>query len=270
MSGDQRVRLLHSQNPITQEPTELSDVLPDGVIALRDELKLKEVMRLIERTARWVDPETFKIMPLWYPEHSRGGFFYKQNWSEPQMNRNRQTGQTEHKREGNLYANKALTHALGLRSDDRPNWSCCHIWGIDDSFYQEANAVVQDPRFYSCVANMVLLPTPLKAFTDAMHEVKAMLRICAMSLYGWHCDHERLAETVSKTATWEQWDAYPESWPRKGLARVPRGLMKLDDGIRRSAARRLERIRSDLALAGLHYPREQVRATLTYWRMDFQ
>jgi hypothetical protein len=151
--------------------------LPDGLTAMRDVIQLSEVMRLIEHTARWVDPETFRLLPLWYPEHARRTYFYKMNWSEPQMNKNRQTGHTEHKREGNLHANKALTHALGLRSDDRPNWSCCHIWGIDDAQYQEANAIVQDRRFFSCVANMVLLPTPLKAFTDTMWEVKAMLRI---------------------------------------------------------------------------------------------
>lgn len=39
--------------------------------------------------------------------------------------------------------------------------------------------MVQDHQFYSCVANMVLLPAPLKAFTDAMPEVKAMLRVCS-------------------------------------------------------------------------------------------
>jgi hypothetical protein len=52
-------------------------------------------------------------------------------------------------------ANKALTHALGLRADSRPNWSCCHIchiWGIDDASYQESNAIVQDRAFFSCVA----------------------------------------------------------------------------------------------------------------------
>jgi hypothetical protein len=34
----------------------------------------------------------------------------------------------------------------------------------------------------------------MKAFTDAMPEVKAMLRMCARHLYG---DHEMLAETVA-------------------------------------------------------------------------
>lgn len=224
-------------------------------------------MRLIEYTARWVDPETFRLLPLWYPEHARGSFFYKNNWSEPQMNKNRQTGQTEHKREGNLYANKALTHALGLRSDDRPNWSCCHLWGIDDALYQQSNAVVQDRRFYSCVANMVLLPTPLKAFTDAMPEVKAMLRICAKNLYGWHCDHERMTNGIAKINAWDDWDAYPESWPRQRVVSVPRGVMKLDDGIRRSAARRLKQIQLDLESAATHYPRDEVRAALAYWKI---
>jgi hypothetical protein len=32
------------------------------------------------------------------------------------MNKDRQTGQIVHKREGNVHANKALTHALGLRA----------------------------------------------------------------------------------------------------------------------------------------------------------
>lgn len=244
-----------------------NEVLPDGLDALRAELDLAQIMRLIERTARWVDPETFRLLPLWYPEHARRAHFYKGNWSEPQLNKNRQTGHAEHKREGNVHANKALTHALGLRSDDRPNWSCCHIWGVDDAQYQESNAVVQDRRFFSCVANMVLLPTPLKAFTDTMQDVKDMLRICAQSLYGWHCDHECTAEAVARIADWCTWDAYPESWPRKSKASVPLGLAKLDDEIRLSASRRLARVKWDLENSGPHYPREEVRAALAYWKI---
>jgi hypothetical protein len=70
-------------------------------------MRLTEIMRLIEHTARWVDPETFCLLPLWYPEHARRAHFYKKGWSEPQMNKNRQTGFVEHKREGNVHANKA-------------------------------------------------------------------------------------------------------------------------------------------------------------------
>jgi hypothetical protein len=243
-------------------------LLPDGLAALRAELELGEIMRLIERTARWVDPETFRLLPVWYPEHARRAYFYKGNWTQPQLNKNRQTGHTEHKREGNLYANKALTHALGLRSDDRPNWSCCHLWGVDDALYQESNAVVQDRRFYSCVANMVLLPTPLKAFTDTMPEVKAMLRICARHMYGWHCDHASLTDTIAIVDAWGDWEAYPKSWPRLGAPAIPPGTVPLDDGIRLSAARRLDQIRRDLRSAGPHYPREGVMAALEYWHVS--
>jgi hypothetical protein len=183
------------------------------------------------------------------------------------MNKNRQTGIVEHKREGNVHANKALTHALGLRSDDRPNWSCCHIWGIDDALYQESNSVVQDHRFFSCVANMVLLPTPLKAFTDTMPEVKAMLRICARYVYGWHCDHESMADAIASIEKWKDWEAYPKSWPTARNASIPLGTVKLDAGIQKSAARRLQQVRSDLESAGVHYPRAKVREALAYWKI---
>ncbi len=54
-------------------------IAADGLDAVRAELSLAEIMRLIERTARWVAPETFRLLPVWYPEHSRRGLFYKSN-----------------------------------------------------------------------------------------------------------------------------------------------------------------------------------------------
>jgi hypothetical protein len=232
-------------------------------------MELGEVMRLIEKTARWVDPETFRLLPVWYPEYGRRAYFYNADWSEPRHNTNRETGQKLHKQEGNLNANKALTTALGLRSKERPNWSCCHIWGLDDPLFQEANAVVQDRRFYSCVANMVLLPTPLKAFTDAMPEVKAMLRICARNLYGWTCDHESLAQAIATIDGWSDWTAYPASWPRApGPTATAPGVVPLNDNIRRSAERRINAIRVDMEKAGSFYPRDEVASVLSYWGID--
>ena len=241
--------------------------LPDGLDALRQELDLQQIMRLIERTARWVDPETFHLLPLWYPEFARGTYYYNADWSAPRMNTNQQTKKTDPKREGNVHASKALTAALGLRSGDRPNWSCCHIWGIDDGKYQAPNVIIQDRKYFSCVANMVLLPSPLKAFTDAMIEVKAMLRICARNLYGWHCDHEEIRKAVALIDSWHDWDAYPASWPKKSGDSQPMGVIKLDKTIRQNAKRRLERIRNDLDGAGEFYPREEVRDTLAHWKI---
>lgn len=242
-----------------------ASITKDGLDALRAELSLSEIMRLIERTARWVDPETFRLLPVWYPEYRRRGLFYKSDWSEPQLNRNRETGVTIHKFEGNRYANRALTHALGLRSDDRPNWSCCHIWGVDDVTYASTNLVVQDARYYSCVANMVLLPTPLKAFTDVMPAVKAMLRACAFHTYAWRCEHDAVSSIEVLAAGHD--DAYPTSWPNDHRGGLPLGTMELTPAIRRDASRRLDRIRRDLLEAGEYYPREQVRAVAEYWKI---
>lgn len=242
--------------------------LPDGLDTLLGVLRLDEIASLIERTARWVAPETFRMLPLWFPEHARRGLFYKENWSVPQMNKSRATGHAVHKSEGNRYANEALTLALGFRKKERANWSCCHIWGVDDARYQLSNNVVQDHRFFSCVANMVLLPTPLKAFTDTMPNVKAMLRICARNLYGWECDHADLQETVSLLDDWDSWDAYPKSWPRSVGEKRPDGVIDLSPTIRGFAERRLAIVRRDLEQAGPFYPREKVLEALEYWKIS--
>lgn len=238
----------------------------DGLAALRAELSLAEVMRLIERTARWVDPATFRLLPIWYPEHSRRGLFYKADWSAPQMNRNRQTGVEVHKHEGNNYAAKALTQALGLRGRNRPNWSCCHIWGVDDATYVSTNVIVQDPRYYSCVANMVLLPSPLKAFTDVMPEVKGMLRACAFHTYGWRCDHE--AALIADMGAIASDPSYPPTWPRTPGDALPPGVVPLTSAILDDIGKRLLTIKRDLEHAGEHYPRQQVCDVLAHWRIE--
>jgi hypothetical protein len=241
--------------------------IPDGLDVLRRELGLREIMQLIERTARWVAPESFRYLPVWYPEHARRAHFYKRNWSEPQMNTNRVTKTSSHKFEGNTHANKALTLALGLRSDDRPNWSCCHIWGLDDPSYQQSNAIVQDRRYFSCVGNMVLLPAPLKAFTDVMPEVKLMLRVCAAHFYNWVCEHESVLSLALEVKQWSDWQVYPQSWPRDGMLSLPLGTLPFSASIQASADNRLCSIRSDLENAGEFYPRKEVLDALEYWKV---
>ena len=240
-------------------------ILPDGLDALAKEFELAQVMKLIEQTARWVDPEVFKVMPVWYPESARRAPLYKANWSERLSNTNKGSGESAPKNETNENANRALTLALGLKPDGRTNWSCCHVWGVDDAAYQASNVVVQDPRFYSCVANMVLLPTPLKAFTDSMPEVKMMLRHCAANLYAWRCDHEVL-DSSSPDDDWVQWPAYPKSWPRRAHEKMPLGVRRMNPAIRSNIAARLSKIRNDVEHAGPMYPRKQVRTVLSYWR----
>lgn len=242
-------------------------IIEDGLEALRRELDLGQIMGLIESTARWVSPETFEYLPLWYPEHARKAHYYKENWSKPQMNKNRTNGSEVHKSEGNVHANKALTSALGLRKAERPNWTCCHLWGVDDGAYQIENSIVQDARYFSCVGNMVLLPTPLKAFTDVMHEVKMRLRVCATHLYGWHCDHPAISSSAQKVLEWNDWSDYPKSWPKSERSGVPLGVVPFSERIKQLADRRKRSIRKDLDSAGPHYPRESVQEALDYWHI---
>ena len=171
---------------------------------------------------------------------------------------------------GERQRHEALTLALGLRKKQRPNWSCCHIWGMDDASYQLSNVVVMDRRFFSCVGNMVLLPTPLKAFTDTMPEVKTMLRICARNLYGWQCDLDDLLSTNTALDHWADWEAYPESWPRSPQEKLPLRVVSITATIRASAQKRLAAIRHDIAHAGPHYPREGVLEALAYCTFRFE
>jgi len=117
---------------------------------------------------------------------------------------------------------------------------------------------------------MVLLPTPLKAFTDTVPNVKAMLRICARNLYGWQCDHESMSAINAELDEWHHWDDYPQSWPRNAGATLPIGVMPINAGIRISALRRWQKIQEDFDSAGTHYPREEVRKTLSYWKLDLE
>jgi hypothetical protein len=264
-----RKGLEYYRSPEGEAMTEPAAIeIADGLDTLRSVIGLREIASLIERTARWVSPDTFNLLPLWFPEHARRKFFYKKNWSEPQMNKSRTSGNSSHKFEGNMHANEALTLSLGLRKKLRPNWSCCHIWGVDDPSFQSSNLVVMDRRFFSCAGNMVLLPTPLKAFTDTIPEIKAMLRICARNLYGWQCDHQSVLTINTALDDWADWDSYPESWPRKPHEKLPLGVAPLTPAIMSSAQRRKAAIRRGLESAGEHYPREEVRAALDYWKIQ--
>ena len=114
---------------------------------------------------------------------------------------------------------------------------------------------------------MVLLPTPLKAFTDTMPDVKAMLRICAHNLYGWECNHDNLLASNKELENWNDWNSYPDSWPKTPHEKKPLGVMEISPIIRASAQKRKAQIRRDLEHAGEHYPRDEVRAVLRYWKI---
>ena len=242
--------------------------IPDGNEALRDDIPA--VVELIERTARWVNPETFRRLPVWAPHTARGRPLYDAGWTRRYTNTRKATGVTAEKFEGNVAALQALVAALDVASPKPKNWTVCHIWGYDDPSFAQQSSVVQDPRYFSCVANMVWLPTPLKGFTDTLPEIKAMLRVCAFHLYGWACEHPSVTEQAAKVTSGWIPDGYPKSWPcpdRPGV--LPPGTAPFSERIAREIAKRKRKIKIDIENATfLHYPKEEVLGVLKFWGIE--
>jgi hypothetical protein len=176
-----------------------------------------------------VDPETFRRLPIWYPEYHRGAPIYDAKYERQYTNKKRGGEDVSLKTEPNIQAGKAIRQAMGIPVSWRGyNWTVCHIWGIDDPTFQQSNVIVRDPCYYSCVGNMVLLPTPLKALTDSVPELKHMLRVCAYNIYGWvpvAPDAPDLADRVELVRGGAVFADYPQSWPRTPGEKLPPGIM---------------------------------------------
>jgi len=242
--------------------------VPDGNEALRDDIPA--IVELIERTALWVHPDTFRALPVWAPHTARGMPLYNAAWTNPATNTRRSTGIKSDKFEGNVAAIKALTGALGVSNPKPKHWTVCHIWGYDDPSFSARSGVVQDPKYFSCVANMIWLPTALKGFTDVLPEIKAMLRTCSFYLYGWACEHHSVAADADEIRSGYIPAHYPEAWPSPKRPSIrPANTAPYSEKVMREIAKRKRTIANCLEDAELtHYPREMVRQVLEFWKID--
>ncbi len=242
-------------------------VIRDGNEEIAAEIPL--VVEIIARAARWVHPDAFRHLPVWCPWAARGKPLYDTSWQRRSTNTRRSTKQTFEKVEGNIAASKALIAALGVASPRPRNWTVCHIWGYDDPAFATQGSIVQDPRYFSCVANMIWLPTPLKGFTDALPEVKTILRTCAYHLYGWACEHPSVAAQAQSIRAGAIPPGYPFSWPapdRPGL--LPAGTAAFSSAVEDEIRKRKLRFRTLLADSNLtHFPREDVLQVLAFWKV---
>ena len=239
-------------------------VIPDGNEAIQGDVPA--IVELIERTARWVDPKTFRKMPVWAPHTARGRPLYDASWTRRYTNTRKSTGITSEKFEGNVAALKALVAALDVARRRPKNWTVCHIWGYDDPSFAQQATIVQDPRYYSCVANMIWLPTALKAFTDTLPEIKKMLRVCTFHLYGWACDHPTVASEAEDILAGNIPLHYPKRWPTPKRRVSPPGTSPFSPRIAREIERRKRKIKACIENTDLiHYPRDEVREVLRYW-----
>lgn len=235
--------------------------VPDGLI----EHELPLVMEMIAQTARWVHPDTFRALPIWCPDTARGQLRYDASWSRVLV-----SGRGTQKVEENIRAATALVEALGVKTPPKPrNWTVCHIWGYDDEEFAGRSNVVQDARYYSCIGNMVWLPTPLKGFTDAVPRIKEYLRVCAFHLYGWACEHEDVSIGAARVRTGHIPDGYPDTWPTAERRALPPGTAPFTERVQASVNRRKARVRAQLENESLTlYDRNSVRQVLEFWRVE--
>ncbi len=235
-------------------------MFPDGL----DEIDhaLPAVMDVIAKTARWVHPATFRALPVWCPDTARGMPRFNAAWTERAVS---QKGVA--KVEENIRAGRALFDALGVVGSKPKNWTVCHIWGYDDDGFVGRSNVVQDPRFYSCVANMVWLPTPLKGFTDAVPRIKFALRLAAFRQFGWTCEHpQTLAEGERVRAATDP-DFFPEAWKLPSGALLP-GTSPFNDLIQSRVKKRKAQIRARMDADHPLFDRALVRSVLDFWNID--
>jgi len=236
--------------------------VPDGLSEIEHELPL--VMEMIARTARWVHPQTFRALPVWCPDTARGQPRYDASWTRVLAN-----GSGVPKVEENIRAATALVEALGVKAPKPKNWTVCHIWGYDDQNFAGRSKVVQDPRFYSCVGNMVWLPTPLKGFTDAVPQIKDCLRACAFHLYGWACEHEDVEVPAARVRSGSIPEGYPTSWPTADRRILPPGTAPIGDRVQTSIEKYKARLRAQLANPHLvHFGHDRVREVLQFWNVS--
>lgn len=221
-----------------------------------------QIIELISTTARWVHPETFRALPVWYPENMRGEQLCNSDWSLK-----RKTKRDMPKIEGNGIAGRTLKAALDVRGKIK-NWTVCHIWGYDDPTFAKPGSIVRDRKYYSCVGNMIWLPTPLKGFTDSVGAIKKMLRVCAFHMYGWACEHEESKQDAKQIKSGWIPDGYPSVWPTSTRKILPPGTAAYSPAVQKRIQKRKEILRDLLASPGLHFPKDQVEDVIRFWKIE--
>jgi hypothetical protein len=66
-----------------------TNVIPDGNAEIAAEIPL--IVEIIARTCRWINPETFRQLPVWSPWTARGRPLYDKTWQRRYTNTKRAT-----------------------------------------------------------------------------------------------------------------------------------------------------------------------------------
>ncbi len=142
---------------------------------------------LVAETALWAHPQVHARLRA---TNGTGAFY-------PLMRR-RRAGEKDgavvagERLDSNVYAREAIIGAVGVRFAAH-SYHACHIW--PDTCH--------DRRYYSVVANLVLLPSAIAGLSDHDPAVKAALQYRAYELYDWHPAEEAAPLRPG---------AYPTNW----------------------------------------------------------
>lgn len=87
-------------------------------------------------------------------------------------------------------------------------------------------------------------------------------------MYGWVCEHPDAVAEAELIKQGVMPEEYPDTWPRAGRRVLPPGTAPFSACVVAAIdkkKREFRRLLEDSAL--VHYPREQVREVLLYWRV---
>lgn len=179
-------KLFHREIISQPTPTEAEGPkIYDASVMLKDAALKNNIhlSTLVAETAIWANPNMHDGTP-WYPNTRRC-----------------RTGQGEKrgqildgvKLDDNTYANQAIKRAVGIPSNCLVGFEACHIW--PNTCY--------DPRYYTTIANLLLIPRAIAGLSNHDPEVQAVLQYRSYELYGWYPEG---LQCPSKPAF------YPRTW----------------------------------------------------------
>ena len=181
----------------------------DGLQVMRDgcrELGI-DLPELVAACSLWASPDVFS--KLW-EENGQGVWYPGERRARDADGEVKGTIKDGIRLDDNTYANHALKQALPAGHGGFRNWAVCHVW--PNTCYDE--------HYRTCIANLVLLPSPLASLTGFDPQVQAALQFRSWDLYGWRPDGA--AEPVrgeGYPAKWRDHEQEPEDIRRRILNR---------------------------------------------------
>ena len=191
----------------------------------------------LEKESNWADPITYRSLEVWYPGFYRAAQLFKRDGTPRKPH-----GTQPYRKEGNRRARCAIREGLGYdcRIGHPDGWVACHIWGSDRG---DGERIVDNPDYYSRLANLLLLPSDLHKKVDDHTELRCILQTCAFYLYGWLCANPVASGGAELIRSGFITEFYPKNWPSyRGDTKVPKGIARYNSVIAVALQRRKQAI----------------------------